>query len=192
MARPPGTKLTDTEAPATCQALPPVLGVSQQVPTAAILNDLRHPLTLPLRASDSASRRPGLSARKAPGAPKMASLRGGPGKLLPDQAGVNGLASAVVLPLMSCDSQCLSFLIYKVSIMTTATKLTESYRNPRADVPAALRGPCAGEPHRHDALLCPGLSAGSALGPVLCLPPGPPCRLNDTQVQSAYPHTGPQ
>lgn len=79
MARLPGTKFTDTEVPTTCQALPPVLGVSQQVPTAAILNDLRYPLTHPLRAPDSASRRPGLSARKAPGIPKMASLRGGGG-----------------------------------------------------------------------------------------------------------------
>lgn len=96
------------------------------LPTAAILNDLRHPLTHPLRASVSASCRPSLSARKAPGVPKMASLQAGPGKLLPAQAGVNGLASAVALPLMSCDGQCLSFLIYKVSIMTTATKLTES------------------------------------------------------------------
>ena len=99
---------------------------SEILPTAAILNDLRHPLTHPLRASVSASRRPSLSARKAPGVPKMASLQAGPGKLLPAQAGVNGLASAVALPLMSCESQCLSFLIYKVSIMTRAAKLTES------------------------------------------------------------------
>ena len=31
VARPPGTEFTDTEAPAMCQMLPPVLGVSQQV-----------------------------------------------------------------------------------------------------------------------------------------------------------------
>ena len=104
------------------------------LPTADVLNDLRHFLTHPLWASVPAASGQRLRARKAPGVPKMASLQVGPrlwgvdrrrctggqavlapSLLLPAHTRVDSLASTVALQLTSCDSQRLSFLIHNVS-----------------------------------------------------------------------------